>query len=230
MNALGTRAARTAVAIAVSGFLTAASADASTLTGSDPSAQGAPVARATTTLTVTTLDTLIAASDARDTEATNSVGVLYAMGTQVPRDYATALMWFQKAIDGGSSNAMGNVATMYLLGIGVPRDVANAFRWFERSAAYGNVQSAYSAAVMADEGLGTARDARLARALYRRAAEFGSAVAMIRLSDNYARSGAHRDLSAIRGARRAADDGRRAAREAAASITQLRSAWSAWGA
>jgi TPR repeat protein len=190
LHSIWKRAARTAVAVAITAFV--ACPGASTLAGSQP--PGAPASRATAVVTVTTLESLVAAAYGGDVEAMNSLGVLYAMGTQLPHDYPTALLWFQKAIDGGSSNAMGNLGTMYLLGIGVPRDLPNAFRWFERSAAHGNVQSAYSAAVMADEGLGTARDARLARTLYRRAAEFGSAVAMIRLSDDCARSGSRRDL------------------------------------
>ena len=148
----------------------------------------------TTSLQVTTLDLLVAAADAGDAEAMNSLGVLYFMGTQVPRDYATALLWLQKAIDGGSSNAMSNLATMYLLGTGVPRDPVNAFQWFGRSAARGNVQSMYTAAVMADEGLGTPRDAALARTLYREAAESGFAAAMIRLSEDYAASGSTQNL------------------------------------
>ena len=79
----------------------------------------------------------------------NFLGVLYAIGTQVPRDYPMALYWFQKAIDRGSSDAMNNLARMYLVGMGVPRDYVNALRWFERSAAHGNVHSMFSVAVMA---------------------------------------------------------------------------------
>ena len=36
------------------------------------------------------------AAEAGDAEAMNSLGVLYFIGTQVPRDYATALLWLQK--------------------------------------------------------------------------------------------------------------------------------------
>lgn len=42
------------------------------------------------------------------------------------QDYATALLWFQKAIDAGSSDAMSNLTTMYLRGMGVPPDLSNA--------------------------------------------------------------------------------------------------------
>ena len=138
---------------------------------------------------------LVAAAEAGDSQAMNSLGVLYVMGTEVPRDYPAALRWFQKAIDAGSSDAMSNLATMYLRGMGVPRDLRNAFRWFERSAARGNV--------LADVRRGghgrrrvsaSARNAQLARTLYRRAAASGLPAAMVWVSDDCARSGGTRNL------------------------------------
>jgi TPR repeat protein len=180
-------AAMAAVGLLLSG------ARASSITDPWPSVANVAVT-ITSPWSVTTLDFLVGAADAGDAEAMNSLGVLYFMGTSVPRDYATALLWFQKAVDDGSTNAMSNLGTMYLLGAGVPRDPANAFRWFGRSAAHGNVKSMYIAAVMADEGLGTTRDAPLARTLYREAAESGFAAAMVRLSESYAASGGTRNL------------------------------------
>ena len=71
----------------------------------------------------------------------NLLGVLYTLGTLLPRDYSMALYWFQKAVDVGSADAMNNLGTMYLCGIGVSRDYVNALRWHERSAARGNAHS-----------------------------------------------------------------------------------------
>jgi len=135
-------------------------------------------------------ESLVGAAEAGNAEAMNLLGVLYTLGTGVPRDYSMALYWFQKAVDGGSADAMNNLGTMYLLGIGVSRDYVNALRWHERSAARGNVHSMYSVAVMADKGLGTARDPQLARAMYLKAAEAGFAPAMLQVSDDYARRSA----------------------------------------
>ena len=143
----------------------------------------------------TPFESLVGAAEAGNAEAMNLLGVLYTLGTPLPRDYSMALYWFQKAVDGGSADAMSNLATMYLFGIGVSRDYVNALRWHERSAARGNVHSMYSVAVMADRGLGTARDPQLARAMYLKAAEAGFAPAMLRVSDDYARRSApKRDL------------------------------------
>ena len=90
---------------------------------------------------------------------------------------------------------MHNLAQMYLYGVGVPRAFANAFHWFQRSAAYGSVHSMYNAAVMAENGLGTSRDLRLSRSMYQDAAASGFAPAMVRVSDDLARTGSvKRDL------------------------------------
>ena len=141
------------------------------------------------------LQSLLAAAHGGDVEAMNLLGVLYVLGVQVPGDYSKALHWFQQAIDGRSASAMHNMAQMYLYGVGVPRDFANAFHWFQRSAAYGNVHSMYNAAVMAENGLGTSRDLRLSRSMYQDAAASGFAPAMVRVSDDLARSGSvKRDL------------------------------------
>lgn len=185
--------ARTLVAVMAAAGLLLPGARASSIFDPGPSMATVAVT-VTSPWSETTLDSLVGAAGAGDAEAMNSLGVLYFMGTSVPRDYATALLWFQQAIDGGSSNAMSNLATMYLRGTGVPRDPVNAFHWFERSAARGNVQSKYIAAVMAEEGLGTTRDGSLARSLYREAAVSGFAAAMVRLSESHAASGGTRNL------------------------------------
>lgn len=141
------------------------------------------------------LPSLLAAAEGGDVEAMNLLGVLYVLGVQAPNDYSKAFHWFQQAIDGGSASAMHNLAQMYLYGVGVPRAFAYAFHWFQRSAAYGSVHSMYNAAVMAENGLGTSRDLRLSRSMYQDAAASGFAPAMVRVSDDLARTGsAKRDL------------------------------------
>ena len=193
MTGMWMKPARTFLTAMAAAGLLLSGARASSITDFDVGVANVAVT-VTTPLKMTTLDSLVEAALGGDAEAMNSLGVLYFMGTQVPRDYATALIWLQKAIDGGSSNAMSNLATMYLRGTGVPRDPVNAFHWFERSAARGNVQSTYIAAVMVDEGLGTTRDAALARTLYREAAESGFTAAMVRLSEACAASGGTQNL------------------------------------
>ncbi len=188
--------ARTFVAaIAASALLILSRAEAAPVGEPDGRWANAPALGAAVNANASAPELLVGAAEAGNTEAMNFLGVLYAIGTQVPRDYSTALHWFQKAIDLGSSDAMNNLARMYLVGMGVPRDYVNALRWFERAAARGNVHSMYSAAVMAEEGLGTSRDRKRARTMYRQAAKSGVVPAMIWVGDDYARDATEeRDL------------------------------------
>jgi TPR repeat protein len=174
-------------AIAASAFLILSTAEAAPVSDPEGSAVDAAALGAAVRANANALELLVGVAEAGNTEAMNFLGVLYAIGSQVPRDYPMALYWFQKAIDSGSSDAMDNLARMYLIGMGVPRDYVNALRWFERAAARGNVHSMYSAAVMAEEGLGTSRDPKLARTMYRQAAKSGFVPAMIWVGDDYAR-------------------------------------------
>ena len=183
----------TFAAIAATGMFVAY-AQASSITDARSGNPGTTISQVTITVQAAALDLLVAMAKAGDSQAMNSLGVLYVMGTDVPRDYQTALRWFQKGIDAGSSDAMSNLATMYLRGIGVPRDRGNAFSWFERSAARGNVLATYVAAVMADEGLGIPRNAQLARTLYRKAAASGLPAAMVWVSGDCARSSGTQNL------------------------------------
>jgi TPR repeat protein len=101
----------------------------------------------------TVVETLVYVAESGNVDAMNLLGVLYTIGSEVPRDTTMALYWFQKAIDGGSADAMDNLATMYLIGIGLSRDPVNALRWFERSAARGNVHAGWSESAFRDEAV-----------------------------------------------------------------------------
>ena len=117
------------------------------------------------------IELLVGAAEAGNTEAMNVLGVLYAIGSQVPRDYPTALYWFQSAID----------RRLERRDVLRSRRIWSAPRFCARrqrqaagsSAAHGNVHSMYSAAVMAEEVSGTSRDPKLARTMYRQAAKSG---------------------------------------------------------
>src|SRR5918992_1356433 len=42
-------------------------------------------------------------------EAMNRLGILYATGLGVSRDYVAALAWYRRAADNGSTSAMNNI-------------------------------------------------------------------------------------------------------------------------
>ena len=174
-----------AAVIAASVLLTLSSAQSAATSNAE--SPNAPKSSSSSTVqNATAFDVLVGAAEAGNVDAMNLLGVLYTIGTQVPRDYSVAMRWFQKAADGGSVAAMSNLATIYLFGIGTSRDHAIALRWFARAAELGDVHSMYSVGVMAEKGLGTARDLQLARSMYLKAAEAGYAPAMVWISDDYA--------------------------------------------
>ena len=64
--------------------------------------------------------------------AQNSLGVMYANGRGVPRDYEQAAMWYRKAADQGDDEAQANLGAMYAQGQGVPQDFEKAVNWYAR--------------------------------------------------------------------------------------------------
>jgi TPR repeat protein len=53
----------------------------------------------------------------------------------VPKNYAAAVLWFQKAAEQGLANAQGNLGFMYANGQGVPQDCVQAHKWWNLAAA-----------------------------------------------------------------------------------------------
>ena len=72
-----------------------------------------------------------------DAIAQYSLGTLYAEGTGVERNDATAFMWFRRAANQGNAAAQYNVGASYAVGTGVERSDADAAKWFQRAADQG---------------------------------------------------------------------------------------------
>lgn len=73
--------------------------------------------------------------------ALNLIGIMYAEGQGVERDYNLAADWFFKAQILGSLEAMANLGRMYALGLGVARNDATALKLL-RDAALGGYRPA----------------------------------------------------------------------------------------
>ncbi len=94
---------------------------------------------------------LLAAAATDDAQAEFDLGVLYARGRGVAKDYAEARKWFQKAADHGEAAAQFNLGVMYSHSLGAPRDYALAHMWFSLAAGQG------------EDGAAKARDEMAAR-------------------------------------------------------------------
>ena len=75
--------------------------------------------------------------DAGDTTGQLNLGVMYARGSGVPKDYAEAVKWYRMAAEQGHAKAQFNLAVMYARGRGVPEDDVRAYAWYNLAAEQG---------------------------------------------------------------------------------------------
>ncbi len=77
-------------------------------------------------------------ADNGDSAAINFVGVHYYLGLGVPRDFAQAAVWFERAARAANADAQRNLGVLYLRGWGVPRDNVTAYAWLFQAVSQGN--------------------------------------------------------------------------------------------
>ena len=116
-----------------------------------------------------------------------NMGVIYAGGIGVSRDYRRAIQWYRQAAEQGYARAQYNLGVLYRDGSGVARDPARARRWFERAAAGGEAAAQNNLAVMYARGEGVSRDTVRAVSWAARAARAGNAAAASNLEQLVAR-------------------------------------------
>jgi TPR repeat protein len=140
------------------------------------------------------VDTSLAQPSAGSADEMNRMGILYATGTGVPKDYVAALAWYQRAADNGSSGAMNNIATLYFHGLGVPQSYEESVKWLRLAVKQGDATAQNRLGSMYDDGLGVAKSAHDAFELFSLAAAQGYAPGMANLGRAYARgNGVKRD-------------------------------------
>ena len=66
------------------------------------------------------------------------LGLMYANGLGVPRDYQQAVAWFRKAADQRLVAAQISLGVMYAKGQGVPKDDQQAILWYRKAAEQGD--------------------------------------------------------------------------------------------
>ncbi len=66
---------------------------------------------------------------AGDAEAQTKLGVRYANGRGVRKNYKEAVKWYRKAAEQGNAEAQNNLGLMYRKGRGVPKDYVAAYAW-----------------------------------------------------------------------------------------------------
>ena len=76
-----------------------------------------------------------------DAIAQHNLGVMYADGEGVTKDYIEAVKWYRKAAEQGLAEAKYNLGLMYAKGNGVTKDYIEAEKWYRK--AYENVSFKY---------------------------------------------------------------------------------------
>lgn len=100
----------------------------------------------------------------------NNIGYLYARGTLVAEDPATAARWYAAAAEHGSPDGQFNYGYALQTGTGVTADWTQAKAWYERAARQGHPQAANNLGILYANPPQGAPDLVRARAWLKRAA------------------------------------------------------------
>lgn len=122
-------------------------------------------------------------AEAGNASAQNNLGVLYAKGQGVPRDYRQAAEWFRRAAEQGDAAAQSNLGIFYAKGQGVPQDDKQAVKWFLLGARQGDANAQFNLGIMYDVGRGVTQNEVVACAWYLLALENGERIAQRYLAE-----------------------------------------------
>ncbi|MCC7275628.1 MAG: SEL1-like repeat protein [Alphaproteobacteria bacterium] len=171
----------------------------------------APVAPATAPAPAASAaaDALRQRAERGDAMAAHDLGVLYADGRSVTRDYVLAARWFRQAANGGVANAQFNLAVLLERGLGLGENAIEAARLYRAAAEQGHAGAQYNLGIVLAEGRGVTQDYADAAAWFRRAADQGFAKAAYNLGVLHERGflGTVDDVEAYRWYARALESG-----------------------
>ncbi len=122
-----------------------------------------------------------------DSDAMNSLGLMYRHGEGVEQDYEKAISLFNKAIELENFYAYSNLGVMYKKGEGVKQDYETAFGLFKSCSERDEI-SAYCLGNLGwlyHDGLGTAQDYEKAFSSWLVAAKLGNAAAQFQIGYFY---------------------------------------------
>ncbi|CAB1276200.1 tetratricopeptide repeat protein [Candidatus Nitrosacidococcus tergens] len=103
-------------------------------------------------------------------DAQYMLGLTYAQGVLVPRDFTKAALWYEKAAKQGDSYAQYNLGLLYANGQGVAQDFREAIKWLYRAADQGDPDAQYGLGMMYQKGKGVNQNYVIAYAFWNTAA------------------------------------------------------------
>ena len=90
--------------------------------------------------------------------AQHNLGVMYAKGQGVPRNYKIAVTWYTLAAENGDISAQYSLGWMYDKGVGVPQNDEIAVTWYTLAAKQGSADAQGSLGAMYAFGRGRPKD------------------------------------------------------------------------
>jgi hypothetical protein len=152
-----------------------------------PPPPAAPVAAIPPSEPVARAAFYLARAKAGDSVAQYDVAVLYAQGSGLVQDYASAASWFHAAAAQGNIDAEYNLGVLYEHGLGVTANPIEAVNWYRSAADQNHARAQYNLGLAYAEGRGTEQDLAAAARWYQRAAQQGLTPAMVNLAIAYER-------------------------------------------
>lgn len=108
-----------------------------------------------------------------DPSAQFDVAARFAEGKGVKKDFAQAVLWYQRAATQGLAAAQYRLAALYERGLGVTADAARARVWYKRAAEQGSLKAMHNMAVLSIGKEATTSDYETAAKWFTEAAEHG---------------------------------------------------------
>lgn len=133
------------------------------------------------------VEEILSLAEAGNVNAQYTLGRMYIEGYRVPKDYAKALEWVEKAAAQNDSNALFLLGGIYYDSIGVPQDYIKARRLFEASADQDNLLAQLFLGFIYEKGFGVKKDYVKAREWYEKSVAQGYPSAFYHLGGLYER-------------------------------------------
>jgi TPR repeat protein len=101
---------------------------------------------------------LVEKAEAGDAVAQNNLGVYYAEGLVVTKNYKEAVKWYTKSAERGNVLGQYNLGTCYANGRGIAKDYKEALNWYTKAAEQGDATAMSNIGVLYYQGKGVAKD------------------------------------------------------------------------
>ncbi len=113
-------------------------------------------------------------------KAQSSLGVIYELGLDVPKNASLAAEWYHKAAEQGDAEAQNNLGSLYDYGKGVEQNYTQAALWYRKAVEQGVfLWALHRLAFLYTNGYGVKKDLLTAYALFSLATKKGDKIARV---------------------------------------------------